>query len=44
MRGFAWGQQTFECLPVGATVEFTVAGVNDAGEGPPSDPVSVVVT
>lgn len=37
-------QQTFQGLPVGATVEFTVSGVNDAGEGQPSDPVSVVVT
>ena len=37
-------QHTNEGLPVGATVKFTVAGVNDAGEGVPSDPVSVVVT
>lgn len=37
-------QQTFEGLPVGATIEFTITGVNDAGEGPPSEPVSVVVT
>lgn len=37
-------QQTFDGLPVGATIEFTVAGVNDAGEGQPSEPVSVVVT
>ena len=37
-------QQTFQGLPVGATVEFTVTGVNDAGEGPPSEPVSVVIT
>jgi len=36
-------QHTFEGLPVGATVEFTVAGVNDAGEGQASDPVPVVV-
>ena len=37
-------QHTLEGLPVGATVEITVTGVNDAGEGQPSDPVSVVVT
>ena len=37
-------QQTFEGLPVGATIEFTMTGVNDAGEGQPSEPVSVVVT
>ena len=37
-------QHTVENLPAGATVELTVAGVNDAGEGVPSDPVSVVVT
>ena len=37
-------QQTFENLPVGATIEFTVTGVNDAGEGPASEAVSVVVT
>ena len=37
-------QQTFEGLPAGATVAFTVTGVNDAGEGAASDPVSVVVT
>ena len=37
-------QQTFENLPIGATVEFTVAGVNNAGEGQTSDPVSVIVT
>ncbi len=36
-------QQTFENLPVGATIEFTVTGVNDAGEGQPSEAVSVVV-
>lgn len=36
-------QQTFENLPVGATVEFTVTGVNVAGEGQPSTAVSVVV-
>jgi hypothetical protein len=30
-------------LPVGATVEFTITGVNDAGEGQPSAPVSVVI-
>ena len=37
-------QHTLENLPLGATVALTVAGVNDAGEGVPSDPVSVVVT
>ena len=37
-------QQTFEGLPVGAMIEFTITGVNDAGEGQPSEPVSVVVT
>jgi hypothetical protein len=37
-------QLTIEGLPTGATVQFTVAGVNDAGEGPPSTPVSVVIT
>jgi hypothetical protein len=36
-------QHTAENLPVGATVQFTVAGVNDAGEGQPSEPVSVVI-
>lgn len=36
-------QFTFEGLPVGETVEITVTGVNDAGEGQPSEPVSVVV-
>lgn len=36
-------QYTIENLPVGATVEVTVTGVNDAGEGNPSDPISVVV-
>jgi hypothetical protein len=37
-------QHTIEGLPAGATVQFTVTGVNDAGEGRPSEPVSVVVT
>ena len=37
-------QYTLEGLTVGATVEITVTGVNDAGEGQPSAPVSVVVT
>lgn len=37
-------QHTLEGLTVGATVEITVTGVNDAGEGQPSNPVSVVVT
>ncbi len=37
-------QQLIEALPVGVTVQVTVTGVNDAGEGPASDPISVVVT
>jgi hypothetical protein len=37
-------QHTLEGLPVGATVEITVTGVNDAGEGQASEAVSVVVT
>ena len=37
-------QHTFEGLPVGATVLFTVTGVNEAGEGQPSTPVAVVIT
>jgi hypothetical protein len=37
-------QQTIERLTVGATVEATVTGVKDAGEGRPSDKVTVVVT
>lgn len=37
-------QYTMEGLPAGKSVEVTVTGVNDAGEGPPSEPVSVVVT
>jgi len=37
-------QHSLEGLPVGATVEITVTGVNDAGEGQPSEPVPVVVT
>jgi hypothetical protein len=37
-------QLVIEGLPVGATVKITVTGVNDAGEGPASDPISVVVT
>ena len=31
-------------LSFGATTEFTITGVNDAGEGQPSEPVSVVAT
>ena len=31
-------QQTFENLPADVTVEITVTGVNDAGEGPASEP------
>ena len=37
-------QHTFENLPVGATVIFTVTGVNGAGEGQPSEPVALVIT
>jgi len=37
-------QYTIEGLPVGANVEITVTGVNDAGEGVASEPVSVAVT
>lgn len=36
-------QYTVQGLPSGATVQITVTGVNDAGEGPASTPVSVVV-
>ena len=36
-------QHTIEGLPVGQSVAITVTGVNDAGEGQPSEPVSVVV-
>lgn len=36
--------ETIASLPIGATVQVTVTGVNDAGEGPASAPVSVVVT
>jgi hypothetical protein len=37
-------QFTFETLPVGAQVEITVNGTNDAGEGPASEPIVVTVT
>lgn len=37
-------QYTAESLPVGATLIFTVRGVNDAGEGPASTPDEVVVS
>ncbi len=37
-------QHTLEGIPAGKTVEITVAGVNDAGEGPASAPVPVLVT
>lgn len=36
-------QHTAENLPAAATVQITVTGVNDAGEGQASEPVSVVV-
>ncbi len=36
-------QQTIEGLPAGASVAFTVTGVNDAGEGQPSEAVGVVI-
>jgi len=32
-----------DSLPAGATVQITVTAVNDAGEGQPSAPISVVV-
>jgi len=41
---FAEPSFVLEALPVGRTVTVTVTGVNDAGEGPASDPVNVVVT
>ncbi len=37
-------QHTAEALPATATLQITVTGVNDAGEGQPSEVVSVVVT
>lgn len=37
-------QHTIEGLGAGQNVEVTVTGVNDAGEGQPSTPVSVVVS
>jgi len=37
-------QLVIDNLPAGATVQITVAAVNDAGEGQPSAPISVVVT
>ena len=37
-------QHTMEGLAAGATVQITVSGVNDAGEGSASEAVSVVVT
>jgi len=37
-------QYTMEGLGAGALVQITVTGVNDAGEGPASEAVSVVVT
>lgn len=37
-------QYTLQGLPPGASVTVTVTGVNDAGEGLPSTPVTVVVT
>jgi hypothetical protein len=37
-------QYTLEGLAAGANVVITVTGVNDAGEGQPSEPVNVVVT
>ncbi len=36
-------QRTFEGLPVGATITFTVRGVNDAGEGPAGEGDTVVI-
>ena len=37
-------QYTAQLLPVGKTASFTVTGVNNAGEGQASAPVSVIVT
>jgi hypothetical protein len=37
-------QFTFEAQPVGANVEITVSGTNDAGEDPGSEPIAVTVT
>lgn len=37
-------QRTFEGLPIGATLTFTVRGVNDAGEGPASEGDTVVIS
>jgi len=37
-------QLVIDSLPAGATVQITVTAVNDAGEGQPSAPISVVVT
>lgn len=36
--------QRLPALPAAATVQFTVSGVNDAGEGQPGGVVSVIVT
>lgn len=37
-------QRTFEGLPVGASITFTVCGINDAGEGPASEGDTVVIS
>lgn len=37
-------QHTLEGLPAGQTVQITVSGVNDGGEGPASEPVDVAVS
>ena len=37
-------QLVIDSLPAGATVQITVTAVNDAGEGQPSAPISLVVT
>jgi len=42
-RGVGADRSTAEGLTVGATIGFTVRGVNDAGEGPASPADTVVV-
>ena len=42
-RGVGADRSTAEGLTVGATIGFTVRGVNDAGEGPTSPADTVVV-
>lgn len=42
--GSVIGAGVIGSLTVGATVEVTVSGVSDAGEGQPGEPVSAVVS